>query len=137
MHSRFIQYFTRNPKYLFLTDAIGALVTAISWFAWKIFFADQFQFNSDVLWGLVYYASALFCLSLQCYLFAKKNFHRCLKLIVWGNLGFVIVLLHLLYFFWNEMSIFPEIYMILECIIVSILVYLEISVRIALKARLN
>lgn len=137
MQSRFIQYFTRNPKYLFLTDAIGALVTAISWLAWMLFFEDQFKFHSDVLWGLVYYASALFCLSLQCYLFAKKNFHRCLKLIVWGNLGFIIILINLLCFFWNEISILPRIYMMLECLIVSTLVYCEASLEKQLKARLN
>jgi hypothetical protein len=129
MQSRFIQYFTRNPKYLFLTDASGALVTAISWFAWKIFFADQFQFHSDVLSGLIFYAIALFSASLQFYLFAKKDIARCINFLVFGNVGFVIILINLLCFFWNEISILPRIYMMLECLIVSTLVYAEIKVK--------
>lgn len=133
MLSRFIQYFSKNPKHLFLTDALGALVTALSWIAWKFLFPDQFLFHSDVLSGLIFYAIALFCASMQFYLFAKRDLRRCINFLIFGNTGFVLILFNLLYFFWNEISIFPRIYMILECIVVSILVYLETSVQKALK----
>ena len=133
MLARFVQYFIRNPKKLFLADAIGAIITALSWLTWKLLLADQFEFHIDVLNGLIFYAIAMVSASLQFYFFAKKDFGRCLKFLIFGNTGFIIVLIHLLYFFWNEISIFPRIYMILECIVVSILVYLEASLQKALK----
>lgn len=129
MQSRFIQYFTRKPKHLFLTDAVGALVTSISWLVWKLLFAEQFKFHNDVLSGLFFYAIALFCASMQFYLFAKKDFAKCINFIVFGNAGFVIILINLLCFFWDEISILPKLYMIFECLTVSILVYIEFKVR--------
>jgi hypothetical protein len=129
MQSRFIQYFTKKPKHLFLTDAVGALVTSISWLVWKLLFAEQFKFHNDVLSGLFFYAIALFCASMQFYLFAKKDFAKCFNFIVFGNTGFVIILINLLCFFWDEISILPKLYMIFECLTVSILVYIEFKVR--------
>ncbi len=129
MQSRFIQYFTKKPKHLFLTDAVGALVTSISWLVWKLLFAEQFKFHNDVLSGLFFYAIALFCASMQFYLFAKKDFVKCFNFIVFGNTGFVIILINLLCFFWDEISILPKLYMIFECLTVSILVYIEFKVR--------
>ena len=129
MLARIIQYFTRNPKKLFLTDAIGAIVTALSWLIWKLLFAEQFKFHSDVLSGLIFYAIALFCTSMQFYLFAKRDFSRCINFLIFGNTGFVLIVLSLLYYFWIEISFLPKIYMLLECIIVSNLVYLEFKVK--------
>jgi hypothetical protein len=129
MLARIIQYFTRNPKKLFLTDAIGAIVTALSWLIWKLLFAEQFKFHSDVLSGLIFYAIALFCASMQFYLFAKRDFSRCINFLIFGNTGFVLIVLSLLYYFWIEISFLPKIYMLLECIIVSNLVYLEFKVK--------
>jgi hypothetical protein len=134
MLARFVQYFIRNPKKLFLADAIGAIITALSWLTWKLLLADQFKFHIDVLHGLIFYAIAMVSASLQFYFFAQKDFGRCLKFLIFGNTGFIIVLIHLLYFFWNEISIFPRIYMIFECIIVSILVFGEIKIRSALNS---
>jgi hypothetical protein len=129
MLARIIQYFVRNPKKLFLADAIGAIVTALSWLIWKLLFAEQFKFHSDVLSGLIFYAIALFCASMQFYLFAKRDFSRCINFLIFGNTGFVLILLSLLYYFWIEISFLPKIYMLLECIIVSNLVYLEFKVK--------
>ncbi len=133
MLARIIQYFTRNPKKLFLTDAIGAIVTALSWLIWKMLFAEQFKFHNDELSGLIFYAFALFCASMQFYLFAKKDFRRCINFIIYGNTGFILILLSLLYYFWNEISLLPKIYMLFECIIVSILVYIEFKVKQSLR----
>ena len=129
MLSRYIQYFTKKPKHLFLTDAVGALVTSISWLVWKLLFVEQFKFHNEVLSGLFFYAIALFCASMQFYLFAKKDFAKCINFIVFGNVGFVIILINLLCFFWDEISILPKLYMIFECLTVSILVYIEFKVR--------
>jgi hypothetical protein len=129
MLARIIQYFTRNPKKLFLTDAIGAIVTALSWLIWKLLFEGQFQFHVDVLNGLIFYAIAMFSASMQFYLFAKKDFRRCINFLIFGNTGFVLILLSLLFYFWNEISFLPKIYMLFECLIVSNLVYLEFKVK--------
>jgi F0F1-type ATP synthase assembly protein I len=129
MLARIIQYFTRNPKKLFLTDAIGAIVTALSWLIWKLLFEGQFQFHVDVLNGLIFYAIAMFSASMQFYLFAKKDFRRCINFLIFGNTGFVLILLSLLYYFWNKISFLPKIYMLFECLIVSNLVYLEFKVK--------
>ena len=129
MLSRYIQYFTKKPKHLFLTDAVGAILTAISWLVWKLLFAEQFKFHSDVLNGLIFYAIAMFSASLQFYLFAKKDFGRCINFLVFGNVGFVFILINLLYFFWNEISICPKFYMVLEILVISILVLLEVKVK--------
>lgn len=129
MLSRYIQYFTKKPKHLFLTDAVGALITAFSWLVWILLFAEQFKFHNDVLSGLIFYAIALFCASMQFYLFAKKNYSRCINFIVFGNTGFVIILINLLCFFWDEISILPKLYMLFECLTVSVLVYIEFKVR--------
>jgi F0F1-type ATP synthase assembly protein I len=129
MLARIIQYFTRNPKKLFLTDAIGAIVTALSWLIWKLLFEGQFQFHVDVLNGLIFYAIAMFSASMQFYLFAKKDFRRCINFLIFGNTGFVLIVLSLLYYFWNEISFLPKIYMLFESLIVSNLVYLEFKVK--------
>lgn len=129
MQARFIQYFTHNPKHLFLTDATGALVTALSWLVWKLFFIEQFNIYNDVLSGLIFYAVAMFCASMQFYLFARKDFGSCIKFLVFGNIGFVIILINLLYFFWNEISIFPKFYIAMEILVISILVLLEVKVK--------
>lgn len=135
MQSHIIQYFTKKPKHLFLTDAVGALVTALTWLVWKLLFAEQFKFHSDVLSGLIFYAIALFCASMQFYLFAKKDFRRCINFLIFGNTGFVIVLLLLLYFFWSEINVFPKIYMLLEILIVTSIVFLETKVKIRLMEK--
>jgi FtsH-binding integral membrane protein len=93
----------------------------------------SFEFRNDLLNSLIFYAIAMVSASLQFYFFAKKDFGRCLKFLIFGNTGIIIVLLHLLYFFLNEISIFPRTYMIFECIVVSILIFLEASVQKALK----
>jgi FtsH-binding integral membrane protein len=129
MLARIIQYFVRNPKKLFLADAIGAIVTALSWLIWKLLFAEQFKFHSDVLSGLIFYAIALFCASMQFYLFAKRDFSRCINFLIFGNTGFVLILLSLLYYFWNEISIFPKFYMAFEILVIAILVLLEVRVK--------
>ena len=129
MQSRFILYFTKNPKHLFLTDAIGALITALSWLVWKLLFAEQFMVHNDILSGLIFYAIAMFCASMQFYLFVKKDFSRCINFIVLGNTGFVIILINLLYFFWDEISILPKFYMAFEILVISILVLFEVKVK--------
>ncbi len=129
MLARILQYFTRNPKKLFLTDAVGAIVTALSWLIWKLLFEGQFQFHIDVLNGLIFYAIAMFSASMQFYLFAKKDFGRCFNFLIIGNTGFVLILLSLLYYFWNENSIFPIFYMAFEILVIAILVLLEVRVK--------
>jgi len=133
MQFRSIQYFTKNPKQLFLTDAIGALVTALSWLVWKLFFGEQFLFHSDVLSGLIFYAVAMFCASMQFYLFAKRDFRRCINFLIFGNTGFVLILFNLLCFFWNDISVFAQVYMILELVILAIIITVELKVKNNLK----
>jgi len=129
MLSKIIQFSSRNPKFLFLSDATGALVTALSWLVWKLFFAEQFNFHNDVLSGLIFYAVAMFCASMQFYLFAKKDYGSCIKFLVFGNICFVIILINLLYFFWNEISIFPKFYIAMEILIIFMLALLEVKVK--------
>jgi hypothetical protein len=64
MQSSLIQYFTNNPLHLFLTDAVGAFVTSISWLVWKLHFAEQFKFQNYVLSGLIF--MPLHCLAHRC-----------------------------------------------------------------------
>lgn len=133
MITRLISYFSVKPHNLLLTDALGALVTALSWLIWMWFFKEFFQFNQLYLLGLFGLATGLFCLSLSGYLIRISNVPRYLRLVIFGNISFLLFLLGLLVYFWTSISLLPRIYMFSELLVVSGLIYIEIQVKHILK----
>lgn len=129
MISTWINKFISKPDWLMLIDALGAFVTALSWFFWIFFFSDLFDLNTVYLWILFLIASAMFVLSISFYLLHVRNYQRCFSLMILGNTLFLVYVVGLLLFFWEDFSLLPQIYMATELFIISVLIYIEFKVK--------
>lgn len=130
-----IDYFSRNPKQLFLLDGIGALFTTCSLYFVLSNYRDLFGMPLSSLTNLSIIGLVYCVYSLSCYFFLKDYWTIFLRIIGFSNLLYCILTLIYLYTYNNDLTTIGMMYFMGEIIIIISLVYIEFKGAEILKAK--
>ena len=123
-----INQLTSNPKKLFLIDGLGAFLTAF--FLLEILARFQEYFGMPIT--IIYFLSAAACIymmySICCYLFVFSDWHPYLKAITIANIIYCCVTITLVIYFFQNLTMLGLIYFLIEIIVMSSLILLELTV---------
>ncbi|HMV45678.1 MAG TPA: hypothetical protein PK079_22400 [Leptospiraceae bacterium] len=133
MFSGIISFFKKNPKTLFLIDAMGALITTLILFIIQSFFLSYFGFLKTVFQYLILLGLLLFLCSSSCTFFLKEKFAFFLRGIAFGNLFYCCLTFVIIYFYYSILSPIGIIYFASEIATISILVFIELQVARGLQ----
>ena len=124
---------SRNPKILFLIDAIGALTSAVLlFFLWRQF-NEILGLPKSTLTILSVFAGVFFLYSAICTIWIKAHFSPFLYLIATANLLYLLLTLVLIGLNWSEVTSLGLIYFLGEIGLISGLAFLEIKVASLLQ----
>ncbi len=123
-----ISYFVKNPKAIFLTDSIGAFLSAFCLLIISIFYNDFFGIDPSTL-QLITILPIIFCIySASCFIFIKHSYRPFIQIIAIANLLYCLITLVFISYFFTSISILGLSYFILEIIVIAYIVYLEFTV---------
>jgi len=117
----------RNPKLLFLVDAVGGCLTAFALFFVLPEFNQYFRIPSHLLPYLSAIALVYAIYSISCYYFANEKQRQLLRIIGFANLAYCLLTAFLLIQYRERLTIADFTYFISEIIIISLLAYFEIT----------
>jgi hypothetical protein len=120
-----IRYFNQQPKKLFLTDSLGALLTAFLLIAVLATFRKYFGMPLHILYVLATVGFAFAAYSFCCYLFAGSKWKPYLKRIAIANLLYCCASMVLVVYFYKTLTVLGVIYFLVEMAVVSLLVLIE------------
>lgn len=125
MTEQLIIQFSKNPKKLFLIDAIGAFVSAI-----LILILSNFNLgiSTQNLTGLIAFAIGLSIYSIICFFSVHKKHIRFIRILTVTNLLYCILTFVMLIFHFSNLTIISLLYFPLELIIISLLIVFELKV---------
>jgi hypothetical protein len=119
---------TSNPKYIFLIDGLGAMLSAFFLGVILVKFEDSF----GMPWAILYALSSVACLfaiySICCYFFNFSNWQTYLKVIIMANTLYCCLTIGLVFFYYKSLSILGLIYFILELMVLIVLIFIERTV---------
>jgi hypothetical protein len=130
-----IDYFSRNPRTLFLLDGLGAVLTTFSLFFVLRNYYDYFGIPANILTylsviGLVYCAY-----SMACYCLLKDYWTPYLRIIGISNFLYCILTTMLLYAYYKGLTRIGLTYFLAEILIIMLLVYIELRVANMLRTQ--
>jgi peptidoglycan/LPS O-acetylase OafA/YrhL len=120
-----IHQFNLHPKKLFLTDSLGALLTAFLLVALLVTFNEQFSMPLNILYVLATVACAFAGYSMCCYLFVGNKWKQYLRFIAIANLLYCCATLALVVYFYQNLTALGVIYFLAEIAVVSLLAMIE------------
>ncbi len=121
----FMNELKTNPKRIFLIDAFGALLTAISLFGILAQLEQHFGMPKKALYLLSGIAFCLFIYSMSCNRFIKLNWKPFLRILIISNIIYSLISLGLIIKYSKKLTEPGWIYFILELIIIGIIVIVE------------
>ena len=114
-----------KPKYLFLIDAIGAVLTSLLLFLVLAQLEKYFGMPKYALYSLAGIAFILFIYSISCHLYAKSKWRKLLKLLVILNCSYLIISIGFLIVHFNDLNSLDLIYFIGEFVVIGALIHVE------------
>jgi hypothetical protein len=123
-----INQLTSNPKKIFLIDGLGAFITALFLLAILVRFQELFGMPLTILYFLSAAACIYMMYSICCYFFVFSKWHPYLKAITIANIIYCCVTFTLVIYFFQSLTILGLIYFFLEIIVMSSLIFLELTV---------
>lgn len=129
----FITYFSKQPRLLFLTDGIGALITSLLLFTVLTPFNEYFGMPKHLLYRLALIAIGFSLYSFTCYALKTKNLKLFLLIIAVANIIYCLLTIGLVLYNLSHMTILGIAYFMGECIIIGILVFVEIKIGLSGK----
>ena len=117
----------KQPKKLFLIDAIGAFITSTLLFAVLAQFSEIFGMPISVLYFLAGVAFCFFLYSLICYAFVKTSWKLCLKIIIVFNSLYAFLSVYFITLYFHDLTFLGLLYFSAEIIIIKLLIILEIK----------
>lgn len=114
-----------SPKQVFLIDAIGALLSAISLGIVLPRFQALIGMPTEVLYVLALMACAFCFFSTFSFLFINHLWRTFLRIIAIVNLLYCLITLGLVLFFFSSLTLLGISYFVIEIIIIVLLVRLE------------
>lgn len=123
-----IRYFVQNPKAIFLTDSIGAFLSAFCLLIISRFYNDYFGINHSTF-QLLAILPIVFCIySACCFLFVKRSFKPFIQIIALANLLYCIITLILLATLFSEITILGLSYFVVELTIIALIISIEFKI---------
>jgi len=123
-----IDFFSNNPRKLFLLDGIGAVVSAFSLGIVLMNLQQYIGMPKEKLFYLAIAPCFFAAFSFFCYLRKQKKWRKLLSIIAVANLIYCIITFALLFIDQATLKPLGYTYFILEIIIVVTLVYVEFKV---------
>lgn len=117
-----------NPKRLFLTDGVGAFLTAFFLIAILLPFKDSFGMPARVLYVLSLVACMYSIYSFSCSFFIRSNWCPYLKAIIIANIVYCCLTIAAVFYFYQSLTIAGVLYFLLESIVMCILIFTELMV---------
>lgn len=130
-----IDYFSRNPKTLFLIDGLGAALTTFSLFFVLRPYHNYFGMPINILTSLSIIGLIYCAYSMSCYFLLKTFWSSSLRIIGVSNLLYAISTMLLLYSYYNDLTRIGLSYFLAEILIIVLLVYVELRVADILKTK--
>lgn len=118
---------TSNPKKIFLIDSIGAFLSATLLFVILTFFIQEFGLPKMILYFLFSVACIFSIYSVLCYYLFYKQWRTYLRTVLIANILYCILTILILVVFRNSVTLLGFIYFILEIIIISCIVVIELK----------
>jgi len=122
-----ISYFRRHPRNLFLTDAVGAVLSAVLLTAILARFESVFGMPRPVLYRLSLIACLLAGWSFGCYWRVGTQRKPFLRVTAFANLTYCAITTGCLYYYYAGLSAWGITYFLLEMLVVLGLVVIEIK----------
>jgi len=117
---------TKNPKQLFLIDAIGALVSAFFLGVVLVQFESSIGMPRNILYLLALLPCFFAAYSFLCHFLIHNNWRTFLMIIALANTSYCILTIGLLIVHYRNLTILGLLYFLLELLIVGILITAEI-----------
>lgn len=122
-----------KPQMLFLTDSLGALITAIMLF----FVLGNFQEYIGMPPSILHILSAIaacFCIySAACFFFLKAKWPGFIKAICYANLSYCVLTMILMITYYSQLTLLGLAYFAGEIVVICSLVYVELKVAQVLE----
>lgn len=134
MTTQIISQFARNPKKLFLVDAIGAFISGI-----LLFTISKSNLNLGLadssLEFLILIAFCLFVYSLTCFLYVRKNIGLFIRTMAFTNFLYCALTIGILLSNSNLLTRIGWTYFSVELIIIGLLIVFELRIARELKCK--
>jgi len=123
-----IAFFTSQPKFVFLVDGLGAVLTA-SLLGFVLYNMEStFGMPKNVLFYLAGLAALFAIYSFTCFFMLKKNFVPFIRFIALVNFLYCLLSSSMIYFQYSKLTSWGVAYFIVEIIVVLLVVIFELSV---------
>ena len=121
-----VNTFTLRPRLLFLTDSLGALLTAILLGFVLVRFEGFFGMPREVLYPLSFLAAFYAVYSFSCYWHLPDRWRPFLRAIAVANLGYCCLTTGLVVYFYPQLTHWGVAYFLTEIIVIISLVLIEL-----------
>lgn len=135
--NKLIKFLSKNPKFLFLIDGSGAMLSASFLFVIARHFDKEFGISEKTLIYLSAIPSIFFVYSITCFLTLKNNWPPFIKLVIFFNLIYCFLTALLLSAYFPVATPTAKCYFILETMVVLFVVYLEFKTLLKINTNLN
>lgn len=128
-----MKYFIASPQKLFLTDALGAMLTVALTVGVLARWTQLFGMPAEALYKLAIAGSLFAMYSLGCCLFIRRGFSPFLRIIALANLSYCAVTVVLCVVYRTQITAWGLAYFIGECLVLAALAGVEMRVAAALN----
>lgn len=125
------------PKKLFLTDGIGAMLTAFFLFIIMRQFNEYFGMPQTILTCLSVIAICLCIYSTLCFLFLKEFWITFLIILGMANLLYAALTTGMLIIYYPQLTLIGLIYFLIEIVMICGLAYIEFNVATEIRKRIG
>ncbi len=137
MIQKLIKKIIAAPRLIFLIDTIGAALSMLYSFLIACFF--QNYFGLSVSWWLLLsgFAMGILVYSAFCFFTVPKNKITRLSIIITNNILYELLSIGLLIFKYNSLTLLGLCYLMIELLILSLIILLELKVLNAFKLNIK
>jgi hypothetical protein len=130
-----IDYFSREPRKLFLIDGLGAALTTFSLFFVLRHYHDYFGMPANILTYLSAIGLLYFAYSMSCYFLLKDYWAPFIRIIGICNFLYCILTITFLHTHYNNLTRIGLAYFLAEILTIMLIVYIELRVANMLKTQ--
>lgn len=137
MIQKLIKKIIAAPRLIFLIDTVGASLSMIYSFLIACFFQDYFGLSASWWFLLSGLAMVILVYSAFCFFRAPKNKITGLSIIITNNILYELLSIGLLIFNHNSLTLLGICYLMIELLILSLIILLELKVLNAFKMNIK
>lgn len=127
MSKEFFKWISEEPKYLFLVDGVGAVISALLYFILLGNLVNVFGIPRNISYNLGFLAVVYAITSLTCFATQPKHWRIFLKIIAFANLLHCFITIALIYFLNGQITTLGILYIAIEVLIVVPLAIFELK----------